>query len=397
MRLGLIVILWVVNWLGIGFQPQSAQVDVQDVVADYTYGISVTFQARLTALEDVDQVYLMIQSEGENTRIEELKWNSEGKILYTYDLSLHPLRPFSHTYYWFRLITKSGEITTPSYWFDYIDNRVEWKTLSNEYFDIYWQKEDLTFGQKVMNTAKSSLDAAQKIIPVAPTLPLKIYVYPTAETMQSALLGISENWVAGHASPDLGVILLSISQGPDQALELERQLPHELMHILEYTLVGNQYSNTPVWLTEGTASVAELYPDADYQRVLDTASKNGELLSLANLCSAFPQDAGDAFLAYAQSTSFVRYIYRTYGSTGLTNLFRQYQTGLGCEEGVQAALGKSIRDIENDWRQNSFSVSPSNQAIKTLSPYLLLVLLVILVPLIMVLIFVRPKRQEKPS
>jgi len=397
MHLGLIVILLVVNWLGIGMQPNSAQVDVQDVVAVYTYGISVTFQARLTAVEGVEQAYLMIQSEGENTRIEELNWNSAGEIRYIYDLSLHPLRPFSHTYYWFRLITKNGEITTPSYWFDYIDNRVDWKTLSNEYFEIQWQDDALTFGQKVMNTAKSSLDAAQKILPVAPTLPMKIYVYPNAEALQNALLGLSENWVAGHASPDLGVILLSISQGPDQALELERQLPHELMHILEYNLVGKQYANTPVWLTEGTASIAELYPDADYQRVLDTAIKNGSLLSFSDLCSTFPQDASDAYLAYAQSASFVRYIYRTYGSTGLTNLMRQYQTGFGCDEGVQAALGKSTLEIQNDWLQTSSSFSPPGQIYKSLSPYLLAVLLVIIVPLVLVLIFVRPKRQEKPS
>lgn len=397
MRFGLIVILLVVNFLGIGIKPQSAQVDVQDVAAEYAYGKTITFQARLTAVEGVEQVYLMIQSEGENTRIEELTWNSAGEIHLTYDLNLHPLRPFSHTYYWFRLITKNGEITTPSYWFDYIDNRVEWKTLANEYFEIHWQNEELTFGQKVMNTAKSSLDAAQKILPTAPTLPLKIYIYPDAGTLQSALLGVSENWVAGHASPDLGVILLSISQGPDQALELERQLPHELMHILEYTLVGNQYNNTPVWLTEGTASIAELYPDADYQRVLESAIKGNAVLSFSDLCSAFPQDATDAYLAYAQSTSFVRYIYRTYGSTGLTNLFRQYQTGLGCEEGVLAALGKPTREVENDWLKSNSSASPSTLAVKTLSPYLLVGLLVIIVPLVLAIFFVRPRRQEKSS
>ncbi len=393
MRASMAVILFLVNWLGAAFAPLSAQIEVQDVAAFYTYGENVTFQARITPADEVTQAFLMIQPEGQSTRIEELTWTSTGEILFPYDAALHPLRPFGRTYYWFRLVTPAGEVTTPSYWFDYIDNRFTWQSLSNEYFDIHWQSGDSVFGQTVLNTAQSALDGVEKILPVAPALPLKIYVYSNAQDLQAALPNETENWVAGHASPDLGVVLLSIPAGPDQKLELERQLPHELMHVVEYTLVGDQYANTPVWLTEGTASIAELYPNADYSRVLDAAMQKGEVLSFQSLCNAFPRDASSAFLAYAQSTSFVRYIYQTYGSTGISNLMREYQTGLGCEEGVQAALGKSITGLENDWRQAGYAISPFEQALKSLAPYLLVALLVVLVPLITIL--VRPRRKEK--
>lgn len=393
MRLGMTAILLLANLLGAVFLPQPARIDVQDVAAFYTYGESVTFQARLSAVDALDQVYLMIQPEGQSTRMEELKWTSAGEIVFDYDLVLHPLRPFGRTYYWFRLVTRDGEVTTPSYWFDYIDNRFTWQSLANDYFEIHWQADDRSFGQTVLNTARSSLDAAQKILPVAPDLPLKIYIYSNASDLQTALPGLSENWVAGQASPDLGVILLSIPQGPEQTLELERQLPHEMMHVLEFNLVGSQYGNTPVWLTEGIASIAELYPNADYERVLDTAMEEDEVLSFQSLCAAFPRDAGSAFLAYAQSESFVRYIYQTYGSARLTDLLRQYQTGLGCEEGVQATLGKSLTELENDWRQNTYAVNPTGQALETLAPYLLVALLVLVAPLAVV--GTLSKRQEK--
>lgn len=395
MHAGLMLILILSNLLGAATLPTQANSDVRDVAAFYSYGKSVTFQARISPVAGVNEVYLMIQPEGQNTRMEPVTFNANGEILYEYDLAAHPLRPFGRTFYWFRLATDAGEVTTPSYWFDYIDNRFSWQILSNEYFDIHWQGEDLAFGQKVMNTAKSALDSAQKILPTVPKLPLKVYVYTNPADLKSALPGLAENWAVGHASPDLQVILLSIPSGPDQTLELERQLPHELMHVLEYEIVGNQYANTPVWLTEGIASIAELYPNADYARVLETARQTDGLLSFQSLCNAFPRDAGSAFLAYAQSTAFVRYLYQNFGSTGLTNLLRQYQTGLGCDEGVQAALGKSLTELETDWRANSLADNPAGRALKTLSPYLIIALLVLIVPLTIALF--RPKSQEKPA
>jgi len=391
---GALIFILIFNLFGINFQASSVQYEVRDVVAFYTYGQNVTFQARINPPTGVEAVDLMIQPEGQTTRIEPVSWTKSGEILFDYDLVAHPLRPFGRTYYWFRLVTDGGEITTPSYWFDYVDNRFTWQTLTNEYFEIQWQGEDRTFGQQVQNIATTALDSAQKVLPIAPPLPLKIFIYANAEDLQSALPGIAETWAAGHASPDLKVILLSIAEGPERSLELERQLPHEIMHILEYELVGSQYGNVPVWLREGIASIAELYPNADYARVLENAQQKDSLIAMENLCSAFPRDAGSAFLAYAQSTSFVRYIYQTYGSTALVNLLRQYQLGLGCKEGVQTGLGISLSELENDWRVDSLSVSPVAKAMKSLSPYLFVALLVLLVPL--VLAFARPRAEEKP-
>ena len=394
MQAAALIFILVFNLLGINFQASSAQIEVRDVVAFYNYAENVTFQARISPPSGVKAVDLLIQPEGQTTRIEPVTWTKTGEILFNYDLVAHPLRPFGRTYYWFRLVTDGGEITTPSYWFDYVDNRFTWQKLTNEYFEIQWQGEDRAFGQQVQNIATTALESAQKILPVAPPLPLKIYIYANAEDLQSALPGTAETWAAGHASPDLKVILLSIPEGPERSLELERQLPHEITHILEYELVGSQYGNVPVWLREGIASIAELYPNADYARVLETAQQKDSLIPMESLCSAFPRDAGSAFLAYAQSASFVRYLYQTYGSTALVNLLRQYQVGLGCREGVQTGLGISLSELENDWHGHTLSVSPVATAMRALSPYLFVALLVLLAPLILAI--ARPRPEGKP-
>ena len=97
---------------------------------------------------------------------------------------------------------------------------------------------------------------------------VRIYVYNTANDLKGALPG-TQSWIAGQSAPDLGVILLSIPIGPEDQLELERQLPHELMHVLLYRLLGEKTANLPAWLVEGLASISEIYPNPEYAAALD--------------------------------------------------------------------------------------------------------------------------------
>jgi hypothetical protein len=54
-----------------------------------------------------------------------------------------------------------------------------------------------------------------------------IYVYDDAEQMQQALTQSDQNWVAGHANPDLGVILVSLPPGLT-SISSWRQVTHGL-------------------------------------------------------------------------------------------------------------------------------------------------------------------------
>ncbi len=75
--------------------------------------------------------------------------------------------------------------------------------------------------------------------------PVIIYVYRDPADLQSALSLVQQSWVAGHANPDLGIILLSIPDSPSQRMELERQIPHELMHLLLYQKTVDSYTSLP--------------------------------------------------------------------------------------------------------------------------------------------------------
>jgi hypothetical protein len=205
----------------------------------------------------------------------------------------------------------------------------------------------------------------------------------------------------GQASPDLGVALVSISPEAEQGIEMERQIPHELAHVLLYQRAGQAYERLPVWLREGIASMVEIYPNPDYRLALEAAGQNGTLMEMTSLCTPFPADAGRAFLAYAEADSFTRYLYNTYGSSGLFNLILAYADGLDCEQGARRALGVTLTQLDHRWRQSALGGNAGGVAVQNILPYLILLGIILIVPIWLISVHLKRKTNDntkpKPS
>lgn len=397
--------LWLIFWLLLGhlaipFNPSPTQttVEISDVSVVYAFGEQAIFQAKIHSNIPIQQSFLFLLPEGQTTRVVNITLDNQGQSNLPYDIKSNPIRPFARVLYWYRVITADGSVLeSQKYSFNYIDNRFTWQNLDDSNFQINWYERDLSFGQLALNQAEAGLLSAQKYLPVTPTSLIRIYIYTNSSALQSALqLGL-QSWVAGEASPDLRVILISIPSGPDQNLEMERQIPHEITHVLQYQMAGTAYQQLPTWLVEGTASIAELYPDPDYQVVLNNAITSGTLLPIETLCTSFPRDASGAYLAYAESTSFVRMIHEKYGSSGIQALMKKYEDGLGCNEGVTAALGSSLQQLQVQWQQEMSGVDSQAVAWQNMLPYLVILVLLLAVALVSILHLARKSKAIRPK
>jgi hypothetical protein len=371
-------------------------IDVVDVEARYQFGVELSILGRITPNTSLKEAFLFYQAGTGPTEILPVQPSSSGHLEVKIDLGLHTLPPFSRVYYWFRLDTSDGDqITTPAYWFDYQDNRYTWQSLGDDAFQVNWHTGDLTFGQTILNTAHAGLKAVQKVIPLPPNPRIILYVYANPDDLQTTRQLTSADWTAGYAKPELGVGLVSIRAGNEQKLEAERQIPHEIAHLLLYRWAGTGYPNLPAWLVEGIASSAELYTDPDYDRALLQAVESGQLIPTGELCQALPEDASRSFLAYAQSASLVGYIHQHYGTNRLQALVQSYIDGLGCEEGLQDTLQISINQLENEWRMESLSENVAAASFRKFLPYLVLLGIVLVVPLSTIVLF--SKRSRDPG
>lgn len=390
-RLAAITLL-IASLITLGFQPrQQKAVEFENFSQDYVFSEKLTITGTINSPSPVTEAVLYLKPFGEATQSIEFLPDRTGDVNLTHDLKEKPLRAFSPVEYWFQVKLADREpITSPVYAFLYEDTRFEWQQLDTDSFSLSWSEGGVDFGTELQNAAAQSLVAAQGILPVIIPAKLRIIVYPSSQDMQSAVQLTTSPWAAGHTNPDLSLILISVTPGPDARAEMERQIPHEIMHMLEYQVTGTSYNQIPAWLLEGLASSAELYPNPEYQRVLDKAVDEDALLPMSVLCQDFPRDLSGALLAYAQSSSFVRFLNKNFGSRDTLTLLNLYADGLSCEVGLQAAFGSNLAQLESQWQQEMLGRSPVSAAWKQIWPYMLLAGLVIL-PISLTLVPARRK------
>jgi hypothetical protein len=354
-------------------------INVLDSGSQAIFGGNIVFRAAAQPSVGVSEVLVSFTPQSQVTRLEKMILGTGGEAVYEIAAGEIALIPFTRIDYSFEARLENGtKVSSQEYHLQYDDTRFTWQDQESGIFQVHWNDEDPTLGQQIINVAQAGLEQAQSILEIDPPEPVQIYAYSSSRDLQDALMMTGGSWVAGHASPDLGMIMISVPSGPERKLELQRQIPHEIMHLLQYQVTGKYFARQPIWLMEGMASLTELYPNPEYSRVLkDTARADG-LIPMETLCSSFPNEAGPVFRAYAQSESFVRYLNSTYGNSGLLSLINEYKNGMGCTEGVEAAFSTSLGQLEYRWKQEVLGLNAGGLAVRRLSPYLLLGLLLLI-------------------
>lgn len=386
-----ILILWLTLSAATPLQMGGEQIEWNSYL-DVRFGERLTLKGKLRIQDMPREVNLVIQSGGQ-TYVQPLRLDGNGNFEYQHNFQQMPLRPFGRVEIWLEGVLANGApFTTSKKDFLYEDNRFPWKTRAQGNLRVHWRQGDLQFAQTALNVAQEAQSSLIQWFPLELNEPLEIYIYETPGELRQALSANNSGWVGAHADPDLGVILIAVSEGLDQRLQMEQQIPHEMMHIYLYHYQPSAYSNLPVWLREGLATAAEFYPNPEYYTLLETAHQNQSFLSLESLCQKFPQEAAAAYLAYAQSAAIVQYLMDQYGLGKIHQLIGAYAEQLDCQAGFYRTYGFSLANLQAEWLKARFGAAGATQSLANLAPWGVFLVFILFVP-----VFLSWKLIARPS
>lgn len=376
---------------------QSAM--ITNTKVNYIFGEQITFEAKIQTDIPVDSVTLFFQfSSDPKTVLGEAFVNERGEIFYVHDTIEQFVQAFTQIDYWYRVELENGEVLTSQVFsFEYEDNRFHWQVLESEPFIVHWYEGDIPLAQFILDTAHLGMTKIQDMIQAPPPEKIDIYIYANSEDYQFAKGLLGQRWIGGHADPESGFIFVSLPASPEQRLEVERKIPHEVAHILLFHAAGEGFWDLPTWLNEGIASNNELYPNPDYRFLLTSARESNGLIPMTSLCNPFPRDASGILLSYAQSASFVHYLHQNYGDAGIQAIVNQYAGGAGCELGTQVSpIGKPLSQLESEWQSSSFTQAAPELNVNE-SLFWMVVMVFLMIGPITVIIFGPRRRVEGKS
>ena len=368
-------------------------VQLKNVAATVKFGEQITFTATIESAIPIQSISIILLDESQGIRrIEPLTIDSDGNTEYVLDTRQTTIPPFSELKWSYQFTLADGSSTNSEIFsVRYADDRFSWQTLESGSLRVNWYRGDDSFGQSALAAAQTGLAAVSKLVAVDLAQPVEFYIYANPNDLRATLQEGDSEWIAGHADPSLGVVMVAIEPGADQKILMDQRIPHELMHVMMSRAVGVGYQNIPAWLREGTATLVEVYPNPEYDRVLADAVSHNRLIPLVGLCSSFPADMGQAFLAYAESRSFTNYLHETYGSAGMLKLASTYAGGADCKGGPELAFGDSLAMLEARWQSAALGKFSFLPALQNMTPYLVLLCLVLFVPFLGILSSARKK------
>jgi hypothetical protein len=382
---------------------QAAGISFSALDASYAFADEMIFTATASSDSPITQATVFFQSGSQppySRPADPFAPATLVSLTATIDLKETTLIPFSTVSYWWEAIDQAGQTArSETQTLIYVDNRFAWQEFTSGPARVHWYQGDSGFGGAAANIAAEAIPGLQQQIGVEPPSPLDVYVYASIDDLRSAVELAGREWLGGQARPELGVVLVAIPPGDSARLQMRRDIPHELTHLMTFVAAAPNYDAVPRWLDEGLATLNEGEPNSTQVLAVQDALAKNRLIPIESLCGAFPADASAALLAYGQSRYIVQQIINEYGSAGIQALLAAYRDRATCSGGVERALNITLPELELKWRgalqadpTNPTTTVPTSRSTATgILPWLLLIG-VIALPLIVILLWRSPRK-----
>ena len=181
-----------------------------------------------------------------------------------------------------------------------------------------------------------------------PTLPTTLELYADRTDYAIRTVGLPDLGALGVC---FGKVITAMSPATGD-INWGMVLWHELGHVFAIQLSN---SRVPRWFTEGLSEYETLVANPSWRRENDAdlygAVANNTLPSIGALNSEFMQpDTNAVVVAYYQSAVTIEFLVQNYGFPKIVDALKLYAKGKESPEVLQAITGKSIAQLDTDFR-----------------------------------------------
>lgn len=333
--------------------PARSTISILSETQTFRYPSSMTFQLQASdSSGSISSAHLIIEVPPEDIHHDlTVPVDQPGPQItlnYTYDASGDYLPPFTPvSYHWVLGDSNQQNILTgATQQFDFEDTRFTWSHLSQNNITVYWYKQGTSFGQNLLNTAVSEATSIEQDLQGTLTISIRVIAYQSSQDLRGGLPPNTPDWAGGVALVELHQALIVVGDTAGQPLQ--RDLPHELTHLIFHEIAGLNCGGCPLWFDEGMAVYHQIYHEPDMQALFDRTVRNNRLLPFNTLTQRFPSDSTLAELAYAQSWNFIKYLYQQFGEPKIAKLVNSLPK-TDFDRAFAATFGNDVAHLESQW------------------------------------------------
>ena len=287
------------------------------------------------------------------------------------DLASELIPPFSVIRYtWTLHFAESAPVTLPAEEFFYVDDSIAWQQTASVdgLIQVYSDQLDVEIAEEAIGILEQSRPEILSYLPPETDVskPIDVYLYPSSEQFLSTLRLTGLDWIVGKATPEIGVMMVPISNREQVTQDLQQRLPHELAHLLLYRAAGDAYAQFPAWMDEGFATQFERPVNSNYAQSLSTVNNSTQLIPFREMCVNLPVQPPEMSLrGYAQSHAVIGYLLEQElknGQNGIEAVLEQVLAGESCIDAIEKGLGQSGEALAEEWVNQTQPQFPDPQS-----------------------------------
>ena len=347
--LGMLPMLASANGHGIQVMVQRAQSDFPN---------DITFSIEATSPDPIEEIRVFFRPVGSGNStygyldIEPGTVVKGEHVMATGTGSTHR-PPGTVVRYFFEILDAAGrELRTEEQDFLYIDESLEWKSITEGILTVYYYGDFVEKrARTVLETAQATMKDMGDVLGIRPTEPIKLVSYSNYRDMTRGLpfrsQAVSEGLqTQGQAWPSERVLLVLSSEATVTGIA-----SHEFTHILVGEAAGRGYSLVPAWLNEGLAEYGNIDQTPAYDRALAYAVFTRRLKPLW-----FQQSLGgepdDIVIGYGQGKSVVNFLIGRFGPGKMSELMTAFHTATSVDDALTETYGFDQYGLDSLWRQS---------------------------------------------